>query len=120
MPLCHFQPETCPPLLTLWNEKIEAFAQTELDHLFIVPFDDSIAHKTYGDFMRLWTETIGLKLFVGGPDFALGARREGTIPQLQIWAKNSALKRARWTKNSSRRARQFRRRVAANWFVSAR
>ena len=32
--------------------------------------------------MQSWVDNIGLKLFVGGPDFALGRDREGTIARL--------------------------------------
>jgi riboflavin kinase / FMN adenylyltransferase len=87
MPLCHFQPENCPRLLTLRDEKVAAFAQTPLDHLFIVPFTARIAETPAREFMQFWVEKIGLKLFIGGPDFALGKGREGTIPQLQEMGK---------------------------------
>lgn len=83
MPYCFFKPDDCPQLLTLAEEKIAAFARTPLDHLFIVPFDRELARQSAPDFMAYWCETIGLKLFVGGPDFALGRDREGDIPALQ-------------------------------------
>ena len=84
MPICLLRPEVCPPLLTLAEEKIAAFAQTPLDHLFIVPFTREIARQDARPWMARWVETIGLELFVGGPDFALGRDREGTIAQLQV------------------------------------
>lgn len=83
MPYCLFRPDDCPLLLTLADEKIAAFAQTPLDHLFIVPFTRAIAGQSAREFMRFWGETIGLKLFVGGPDFALGREREGDIAALK-------------------------------------
>lgn len=83
MPFCYFKPDDCPRLLTLANEKVAAFAQTPLDHLFIVPFDAEIANQSARDFMTFWRDSIGLKLFVGGPDFALGRGREGDIPSLK-------------------------------------
>ncbi|MBW3637034.1 MAG: riboflavin biosynthesis protein RibF [Armatimonadetes bacterium] len=83
MPYCLFKPDECSPLLTLADEKIAAFAQTQLDHLFIVPFTREIADQSARQFMALWVETIGLKLFVGGPDFALGRGREGDIASLR-------------------------------------
>jgi riboflavin kinase/FMN adenylyltransferase len=84
MPYCLFRPEDCPPLLTLAEEKIAAFAQTPLDHLFIVPFTRAIADQNAAQFMAYWVEKIGLKLFVGGPDFALGRGREGDINALRL------------------------------------
>lgn len=82
MPICLLRPEVCPPLLTLAEEKIAAFGKTPLDHLFVVPFTRSIASQEARHWMRSWVDNIGLKLFVGGPDFALGRNREGTIAQL--------------------------------------
>lgn len=82
MPICLLKPEVCPALLTLPDEKIAAFANTPLDHLFIVPFTREIAGQRARRWMKGWVQHIGLKLFVGGPDFALGRDREGTIAQL--------------------------------------
>lgn len=84
MPICLLRPDVCPPLLTLPDEKIEAFADTALDHLFIVPFTQDIARQGAREWMERWVENIGLRLFVGGPDFALGRDREGTISQLAV------------------------------------
>ncbi len=83
MPYCLFKPDECSPLLTLANEKIAAFARTPLDHLFIVPFTREIADQSARQFMAMWRETISLKLFVGGPDFALGRGREGDMAALR-------------------------------------
>ena len=83
MPLCFLKPDECPGLLTLPEEKIAAFAETALDHLFIVPFDAAIARQTAREFMEFWHRHIGLKLFMGGPDFAMGRNREGNIPALR-------------------------------------
>ncbi|PQV64037.1 riboflavin kinase / FMN adenylyltransferase [Abditibacterium utsteinense] len=84
MPYCLFKPDECSPLLTLADEKIEAFAQTPLDHLFIVPFTREIANQSAREFMSYWREVIGLSFFVGGPDFALGRGREGDISALKL------------------------------------
>ena len=83
MPICLLRPDVCPLLLTLPDEKIAAFADTPLDHLFIVPFTGEIARQEARQWMERWVETIGLKLFVGGPDFALGRNREGTLDRLR-------------------------------------
>lgn len=82
MPICLLRPEVCPLLLTLADEKIAAFADTALDHLFVVPFTRAIASQDARQWMQSWVNNIGMKLFVGGPDFALGRDREGTIAQL--------------------------------------
>ena len=87
MPICLLAPEKCPALLSLPDEKIAAFAKTPLDHLFVVPFTREIASQGARPWMESWVENIGLKLFVGGPDFALGRNREGTIEQLRAIGK---------------------------------
>ncbi len=84
MPICLLRPDVCPALLTLADEKIAAFARTPLDHLFVVPFTRAIASQTAEGWMQSWVNNIGLKLFVGGPDFALGRNREGTIARLKL------------------------------------
>ena len=83
MPICHFRPDICPRLLTLGDEKVAAFAETPLDHLFIVPFNEQIARQSAAEFMAYWRKIAGIKLFVGGPDFALGRDRQGDIPALR-------------------------------------
>ena len=83
MPICLLSPENCPALLSLPDEKIAAFAKTPLDHLFVVPFTREIAWQSAHQWMKNWVENIGLKLFVGGPDFALGRNRQGTIERLR-------------------------------------
>ena len=83
MPFCFFRPDICPKLLSLPDEKIAAFAeQTPLDHLFVVPFTRELGATSARDFLARWVETAGLRLFIGGPDFALGREREGTIAQI--------------------------------------
>src|SRR5262245_60169338 len=52
MPYCFFKPDTCPRLLTLMEEKIDAFAATGIDHLFIVPFNAEIARQSYQEFVQ--------------------------------------------------------------------
>ncbi len=83
MPYCFFAPDACPKALSLANEKIGVFErQTPLDHLFIVPFSREIADTSARDFLERWVRKANLKFFLGGPDFALGRGREGTISQL--------------------------------------
>ncbi len=85
MPYCYFRPDDCPRLLTLMDEKITAFAELGIDHLFIVPFDETVAVQPYDSFAtQVLHENIGAKLLVVGPDFALGKGREGSVTALQV------------------------------------
>lgn len=84
MPYCYFRPDDCPRLLTLMEEKIAAFAELGIDHLFIVPFDETVAVQPYDSFAtEVLHKNIGAKLLVVGPDFALGKGREGNVTALQ-------------------------------------
>lgn len=84
MPFCYFRPDACPHLLTLPDEKIEAFARTNVDHLWIVPFDKSVAQLSAQEFAGdLLRDKIGMRALVCGPDFALGRERGGTVAALR-------------------------------------
>ncbi len=83
MPYCYFSPDDCPHLLTLPDEKIQAFAPLQIEHLFIVPFDESIAQQSAREFTEALSKNLGIKLLVIGPDFALGRGREGDAKALR-------------------------------------
>lgn len=83
MPYCFFQPDLCPKLLTLPDEKIEAFRATGIDHLFIVPFNAALAGHTAQEFVvDILQAQLGLQVLRCGPDFALGRDRGGTVHSL--------------------------------------
>jgi riboflavin kinase/FMN adenylyltransferase len=84
MPFCFFRPDECPRLLTLQDEKIAAFAQLGVDHLFIVPFDAQLARTPHDQFVgEILAARLGMKLLTVGPDFALGKNRAGDVPALK-------------------------------------
>jgi len=89
MPLCYFFPNKCPRLLTLAEEKIARFAATGIDHLWIVPFDQTVASQEYDVFVKsTLVEKLRMKLLMAGPDFALGKGRRGDLPALQELGKS--------------------------------
>ena len=83
MPYCFFRPDDCPHLLTLPREKIAAFAPLNIENLFIVPFDKSVAQQSAREFCEALARNLGVKLLVIGPDFALGRGREGDVNALR-------------------------------------
>jgi riboflavin kinase/FMN adenylyltransferase len=84
MPQCYFFPDNCPRLLTLAEEKITQFAATGIDHLWIVPFDKTIAAQEYDAFVKsTLVEQLGMRLLLAGPDFALGKGRRGNLAALR-------------------------------------
>lgn len=93
MPYCYFRPDDCPRLLTLLDEKVEAFSRLLIDHLFVVPFDAAIASTPYDDFVReVLLGKFGLELLVVGPDFALGKNRAGNVEALSVLGETSGFK----------------------------
>src|SRR4026208_2502666 len=45
-PLDVVNPSAAPPLLTLWDEKLEALSQSRIDELVVLPFTPDLAHLT--------------------------------------------------------------------------
>ena len=72
-----------PPLMTTVEERAELLAPLELDLLVALPFTRATAHTSATDFVELLLQHLGLLELWGGPDFALGHRREGDIPFLR-------------------------------------
>ena len=84
MPYCYFKPQECSRLLSLPDEKIAAFAPTQIDNLLIVPFDKTVAEQSAQEFVhRVLVQQLRAKLLVIGPDFALGRGRTGDISALR-------------------------------------
>lgn len=84
MPHCYFRPDDCPRLLTLPEEKAQAFEKLEIDHLWLVPFNGELARRSAEEFTAELVECLGLKLLVIGPDFALGRGRTGDAVALRV------------------------------------
>lgn len=72
-----------PPLLTSIEERAELMTPLDVDLLIVLTFTDELAHTTVTDFIILLREHLLLAQLWGGPDLALGYRREGDIPFLR-------------------------------------
>jgi len=72
-----------PPLLTTLAERADLLAPLGLDVLVILPFTPALARTPAADFVAALVQHLHLAELWGGPDFALGHRREGDIPCLQ-------------------------------------
>lgn len=84
MPYFHFKPQESARLLTLPAEKASGFAALGIDRLALLPFDASIAELTAEEFVRdVLIGSLGMRLLVIGPDFALGKGRSGNVAALQ-------------------------------------
>ena len=73
-----------PPLITLYEQKIELMERSGLDVLICVPFTPEFAALSAKDFVEdLLVQRIGMKAIVVGKDYTYGKNREGTLATLQ-------------------------------------
>ncbi len=72
-----------PPLLTTAEERVELLAALKLDVLVVLPFTLAMARTPAVDFVALLLRHLHLAELWGGPDFALGHRREGDVSFLR-------------------------------------
>ena len=77
-----------PPLITLYEQKKELMATTELDALICLPFTPALAAVSARAFVEdLLVGRIGMRAIIVGSDYAFGRNREGDIHLLQALGK---------------------------------
>lgn len=86
-PLAVLRPEAAPPLITPLPEKTRLLAHYGLDLMAILTFTRELAQTRALDFLARIEHGLRPRVFVVGPDFAFGYRREGTLDMLRAWAK---------------------------------
>lgn len=72
-----------PMLLTTLEERAELLAALGLDVLIVVPFTPTLARAPAAEFVGTLLRHLHLAALWGGPDLALGHRREGDVPFLR-------------------------------------
>jgi riboflavin kinase/FMN adenylyltransferase len=73
-----------PPLITLYEQKIELIAKTGLDVLICIPFNKEFAAITADRFLEeILVKKIGTKAIVIGKDYSFGKNRKGNISYLK-------------------------------------
>jgi riboflavin kinase / FMN adenylyltransferase len=84
-PLDVVNPSAAPPLLTLWDEKIEAIAQTPIDYLEVVPFTQELASYSAEEFVdRVLIDRLGMRELIIGHDHGFGRGRAGDVESLRM------------------------------------
>ena len=84
-PLDVVNPSAAPPLLTLWDEKQEALAQTGIDHVAVVPFTAELAALSAEEFVeRVLLERYAMKELLIGHDHGFGKGRAGDVESLRM------------------------------------
>ncbi len=72
-----------PLLLTTLDERAELLAALGIDVLIVLPFTQALACTPAADFVEALLRHLHMAELWGGPDFALGHRREGKAPFLR-------------------------------------
>ena len=83
-PLKVLAPEKCPPLISIYEEKIELFRKLGIDVLVKIPFSLHFAEMSPRDFVRkILCDLLGLKEIFVGYNYRFGRGREGTTQTLR-------------------------------------
>jgi riboflavin kinase/FMN adenylyltransferase len=75
-----------PPLITLYEQKVELIGRTHIDILICIPFTREFAALSAEEFVGdLLVGKIGMKAIVVGEDYNFGKNREGNIDALKAY-----------------------------------
>lgn len=84
-PLDVVNPSAAPPLLTLWEEKLEALAQTTIDYVAVVPFTAELSAYSAEEFVeRVLLDSFGMRELFIGYDHGFGRGRAGDVELLRM------------------------------------
>ena len=88
-PLRVIRPNCQPPLITIYEQKVELIASAGLDVLIGVPFTRQFAAMPARTFIAdLLVRRIGMRAIVVGQDYTFGRHREGDIALLQSMSRD--------------------------------
>ncbi|HET6874953.1 MAG TPA: bifunctional riboflavin kinase/FAD synthetase [Acidimicrobiales bacterium] len=83
-PAAVVRPESAPKLLTDLEQKLELLAETGIDYVLLVHFDEERSHESAEEFVReVLVGCLDAKAVVVGHDFHFGKGRLGNVPLLQ-------------------------------------
>ena len=83
-PLKVLAPEKCPPLISIYEEKIRLFEKLGIDVLVKIPFSLHFAEMTPREFVKgVLCDTLGAKDIFVGYNYRFGKGREGTTQTLK-------------------------------------
>ena len=87
-PLKVLSDEGAPPLITLYEQKVELIEQTGIDVLICTPFTQSFAALSAESFIEdILIHKIGMKAIIIGKDYKFGKDRRGSVDFLREYAK---------------------------------
>jgi riboflavin kinase / FMN adenylyltransferase len=76
-PRCVLQPDHCPRLLTVFDEKAALIEANGLSDLVVIPFDRNFSQKSPAEFMAWLSDGMEVTEVVAGYDFVFGRQRAG-------------------------------------------
>lgn len=82
-PRCVLDPDRCPRLITVFDEKAALLTDLGVSDLVTIPFDREFAQKTPADFMAWLELAMDVRALVVGYDFVFGTRRSGNSAWLR-------------------------------------
>jgi riboflavin kinase/FMN adenylyltransferase len=84
-PLDVVNPSAAPPLLMLWDEKVEVLAQTSIDYVVVLPFTADLARLAPEEFVdRVLLERFDMRALYLGHDHGFGRGRTGDVESLRM------------------------------------
>ena len=79
-----FTPESSPPRLTRFREKIRSLLRFSVDRVLCLRFDQKLAGLSADEFIRkVLIDGLGIRYLVVGDDFRFGKMRQGNFAMLQ-------------------------------------
>ncbi|MGW8321474.1 MAG: bifunctional riboflavin kinase/FAD synthetase, partial [Thermodesulfobacteriota bacterium] len=83
-PLKVLSPDTCPPLISTYEEKIALFEELGIDLLLMIPFTRKIAEMSAWDFAEtVLANTLNASEVFVGFNYRFGRDREGSVDRLR-------------------------------------
>lgn len=77
-----------PPLITLYEQKVELIAKSDIDVLICIPFSNEFAKLTAKQFVEdILLNRIGVKAIIVGGDYMFGCGREGNLSLLKSFGR---------------------------------
>lgn len=92
-PLKILAPEKCPPLISIYEEKIRLFEKLGIDVLVKIPFTMEFSAMSPGDFVKtILCDLLGAKEIHVGSNYRFGKGREGNIARLKEFGREYGFK----------------------------
>lgn len=87
-PLKILAPEKCPPLISIYEEKIRLFEELGIDVLVKIPFTHDFSVMSSEEFVRdILCQKLGAKEIFVGSNYRFGRGRQGNVESLREYGK---------------------------------